>query len=145
ASERQLSGGHLIQHRTEGKQVRSSIQILAFYLFRRHVGDGTKSRTGAGEMLLDVDGRGCGIRSRYWFGREFRQTKVEDFGVAKIRDEDVGGFNVTMNDSFGGRGIERFGDLDAQREQRVQFHGPTCDAVLKGGAFEEFHSDKGLS
>ena len=70
ASERQLPGGHLIQHCPEGKQVSSSIQILASDLFRRHVSDGAKSRTRAGEMLLYVEGRRGPLRSRYWFGRE---------------------------------------------------------------------------
>src|SRR6266478_2984064 len=48
----------------------SDIQILASDLFRRHVSDGAKSRTRAGEMLLYVEGRRGPLRSRYWFGRE---------------------------------------------------------------------------
>src|SRR5208337_4910597 len=32
-----LTGGHLIQHRAKGKQIRSRVQFLAAYLLWRHV------------------------------------------------------------------------------------------------------------
>jgi hypothetical protein len=35
-----------------------------------------------------------------------------------------------VNDSSGVRGIERVGDLDAKREQSVQFHGTPGNALL---------------
>ena len=41
AVKRQSPGGHLIQHRPEGKQIGSCIQFLAAYLLRRHIGDGS--------------------------------------------------------------------------------------------------------
>ena len=81
-------------------------------------------------MLLYVESRGGRLRSRYWFGREFGQAKIENFGVAAISHKNVCGLNVAMNDSFAVRGIERVGDLDAQRDQSLQFHGTTGDAVL---------------
>ncbi len=49
---------HFVQDGTKREQIRAGIQFLASDLFRRHEGDGAKGRTGAGEMLLRVDGHG---------------------------------------------------------------------------------------
>ena len=59
AAERQRPGRHLVQHRAEREQVGAGIEFLASHLLRRHVGDGAQRRTGAGQMLLRVDGRGA--------------------------------------------------------------------------------------
>src|ERR1700677_2924415 len=47
-----------------------------------------------------------------------------------------------MNDSSSVRGIERGGDLDAKREQSVQFHGTPRDALLQGCAIQKLHSNE---
>src|SRR6266566_3718519 len=95
-------------------------------------------------MTLEVEGCGGLLRSRYGFGREFGQAEVEDFGVAAIRDKEVRGLNVAMNDAFGVRGIQGVGDLDAQREQSFQFHGTAGNAVLQGCAFQKLHGNERL-
>ena len=64
--------------------------------------------------------------------------------MAPISDKDVSGFNVAMYDSFGVRGIERVGDLDAEREQSVQIHGTIGDAVLQRCALQELHRNERL-
>ena len=94
-------------------------------------------------MLLCVEGRGVLLHSRDWFEREFGQAEVEDLGVTPIRDKDVRGLDIAMNDAFGVRGIERIGDLDTQRKQRVHFHGTTADAVLQRLAFQKLHRNEG--
>jgi hypothetical protein len=93
-------------------------------------------------MLLEVEGRGGRVRSRDWFGRELGQAEVEDFGVAAIRDKEVRGLNVAMNDSFAVCGIEPVGDLDASREQSFQFHGTPGHAVLQRGAFQKLQRNE---
>ena len=108
-----MPGCHLIQDRTEGKQIGSCVQVLALDLFRRHVSHCADCRARAGKMLLDVEGRGGLLRSCHRLGRELGQAKVQDFGVAAVRDKEVRRFNVAMNDSFGVSGIKRVGDLDS--------------------------------
>src|SRR5260370_2058574 len=127
AFERKESGGHFVEHDTKGKKIAASIQRFPQHLFRRHVGDRAKSRSGAGEMRLYVEGRGGRLRSGYWFGRQFGQAEVQDFGVATISDKDVSGLNVTMNDSSGVRGIERVRDLYTHGKHSFQFHGTPGD------------------
>jgi len=93
-------------------------------------------------MLLCVESRGGPLRACHRLGRELGQAEVKDFGVATIRDEDVRGFNVAMNDSFAVRGIECVGDLDAKRKHSVHFHGTPGNAVLQGLPLQELHHDK---
>ena len=50
-------------------------------------------------------------------GHYFRQSEVEDLGVAARGDEDVCGLDVAVNDAVGMGGVERVGDFDSQRKQ----------------------------
>ena len=50
-----------------------------------------------------------------------------------------------MNDAFGMRGVERVGDLDAQREQSFYFQRSASDAVLESQAVQILHGDEGLA
>ena len=50
-----------------------------------------------------------------------------------------------MDDALGMRRVQRIGDLDGQRQQRVQFHGTPGDHVLQGHAIQILHGDKRLA
>ena len=70
---------------------------------------------------------GCG-----WRGGHFRQTEVEDFGVATFGHEDIGGLDVTMNDAFG-RGQHRVRQRSGGRDTEIlQFQGTAANAVFQG-------------
>ena len=70
-------------------------------------------------------------RARSWLGRHqrwrslrpanFGEAEIENFCVAALGDEDVGGFDVAVDDACGVGGIERFGDLDADFEEAFEF------------------------
>ena len=47
-----------------------------------------------------------------------------------------------MDDAAGVRGVERVGDLDAERKDRFQLECPSADHVLEGRAVEEFHDEE---
>ena len=49
----------------------------------------------------------CGLRS------EFGETEVENFSGAAGGDKNVGGLDIAVDDSFGVRGIESVGNLNA--------------------------------
>ncbi len=106
AAERQRAGRHFIQDRAEREQVGACVQFLAAHLFGRHVGDGAERRARAGEVRLIDDsgngvGGGCGAADR---GRaELRylgETEIQDLGMTAIRNKDVGGLDITMNDAL---------------------------------------------
>ena len=76
---------------------------------------------------------------------ELCQTKVENFGVTALGDENVGGLDVAVNDAFGVRGVEPVGNLDGQLEDRFDFHRTAGDAMLQRHAVEKFHDDVGFA
>ena len=50
-----------------------------------------------------------------------------------------------MDDALGVRGVERVGDFDGEREQRVQFHRPPGDQMLQRHALQKLHGDERLA
>src|SRR5215472_15404871 len=59
-----------------------------------------------------------------------------------LGDEDIRGLDVAVNNSSGVSSIQGVGDLDAEREDRVQVHRAAGDHVLQRGAVEEFHDEE---
>src|SRR6202034_2464294 len=57
----------------------------------------------------------------------------------------VGRLDVAMDDALAMRGVERVGDLDAERENCFQVGWSRDEEVLEGDAFEEFHGDEAAS
>src|SRR3984893_2887601 len=47
----QCAGRHLVEDCPERKQIRASVQLLGSYLFRRHIGNGSQSRSRTGQVL----------------------------------------------------------------------------------------------
>ena len=63
---------------------------------------------------------GCAHGSRFYYsttrGRHLGQPKIQDFGVSALGYEDVSRFNVAMDNTLGVRRLERFGNVDAERQ-----------------------------
>jgi len=53
------------------------------------------------------------------FRGQLSQPEIEDLGLAALRDEDIVGLDVAMDDALGVGGIESIGDLDRQFQQLV--------------------------
>jgi hypothetical protein len=51
----------------------------------------------------------------------FRQAEIKNLGVPPLGDENVGGFDITMNDAFAVRSIERVGNLEAAQAMLTRF------------------------
>ncbi len=79
------------------------------------------------------------------YRRDLGQPEVEDLGMTALSHKKVGRLDVAMDDALGMRRVERIGNLDRQRQQRVQFHGTPGDHVLQGHAIEILHGDKRLA
>ena len=137
------AGGHLVEHRAEGKNVGASVEVFAERLFGRHVGDGAESAARTGEVWIVGAGDGGAVGSGG--GVSFGQTEVENFGVTTLGHEKICGLDVAMDDAFGVGGVEGIGNLDCQIEQDFELHRPRADAVFQGDAIEKFHGDEGFA
>src|SRR5215831_5176528 len=63
--------------------------------------------------------------------------------MATVSNEDVGWFDVSMDDASCVRSVQPLSHLYRHVQQRFQFHRPTRDGVLQGLAFEIFHGEEG--
>jgi len=99
-------------------KIASKIERLAAHLFRRHVGHGAQGCTRTSEQMLFIHRQRLGIRWLPGASRgKFRQPKIQNLGVPVMSDEDVGGFDVTVNDAGGMSRAEGVGNFGAERHQ----------------------------
>ena len=54
----------------------------------------------------------CWVGARDSFGNKLGQAKIEHFRLSALGDENIRGFDIAVDDSFGVRGIQSFRDLD---------------------------------
>jgi len=95
-------------------------------------------------MLL-IDGLRLGgsylARSRSR-SRHLRQSKIKNLGVPALRDEDVGGLYVPVNDALCMSGVERVCNLDGEREDYVDVYRAIANAVPQRHAVQILHRDE---
>ena len=71
-----------------------------------------------------------------------RQAEVENLGVPSLRDEYVGGFDVTMNDALAVSSIEGVGNLDGNRDNTLGIQGACGDQVFQGHPVQVLHRNE---
>ena len=109
--ERLLPGDHLVEHRAEREDVGARVGLLALDLLRRHVLKRAEDRA------LAVSGAACvgsvvgAPAPRRPPRRRFREAEVEQLR-AGLRQHDVAGLQIAMDDAVPVRLVERVGDLD---------------------------------
>ena len=114
----------------------------------RHVRDRAHGHARAGEIFRthsrDLRGVGCILRHRMDCGDAnlFGESEVQNFCATALGDENVGGLDVPMNDSFTVCGVERVRNPNRQTHQDIRLDRVSRDAVLKRRAFQKFHGDK---
>ncbi len=147
AAEGQYTGGHFIEHDAEGKNVGACVEFLGADLFGRHVGNGAENGARAGKLGVSCAHGAVAIGSHVGTmgAGDFGEAEIENFGMAALSDENVGGLDVAMDDAFGVSGIESVGDFDGDFEESIQFHGLAGNDVLESGAVETFHDHEGMA
>ncbi len=72
------------------------------------------------------------------------QTEVENLGGSARGHKDICRLDVAVDDALGMRGIERLGDVNADREQLLHLQRTIADEMLQRLAFQILHDDVGL-
>ena len=75
---------------------------------------------------------------------EFRQAKIEDFGLTSWGDKDIRRLDVAVHNSAGVSRIESVRNLDSQFEQLRGLERTALDHVLQGRAVQILHGDECL-
>ena len=122
ATEGRMPGRHLVQDDAEREQVCSRVQLLSSRLLGRHVGHRSERHPAIRHVLL-AEERCRGIRrlgGRPRQRRQLRETKVEHLGLSAPGDEDVGRFDVAMDDACRMGRVERVGNLNREIDQPIQ-------------------------
>jgi hypothetical protein len=133
AAEGLLASSHFVQEEAEGEDVRAGIEIVAADLLRGHVGGSAADDTDERDGILRAFG--AGRRGVVWIEREnvgddeFGEAEIEDFGLAAFRDENVGGFDVAVNDAAEVSDLEGVGNLDAEAENFFERLGLAVDVL----------------
>src|ERR1700740_1297740 len=92
-------------------------------------------------------GRQCAnaIEGGFALRRKLCKAEVEHLGLAALRNENISGLDVTVNDATGMSCIERVGDLNGDVENDFKLQQFAIDAVFERGAVEELHCDEVLA
>ena len=147
-----LAGGHLVEDKPEGKQIGAGVKLFAADLFGGKIGRCAERccravwiRACRRRSSICVSVRRC-FRTLYEFG----DPEVQNLRLAALRNKNVGGLNVAMNDAFLVRGIQAVGNLDGVIDQLMQSAGRavSCaclDPFAKRHALQQLHNDEGLA
>jgi hypothetical protein len=93
-------------------------------------------------MFLRLDGRGAQGNALRLQG-DFHKPKIENFRLTSIRDEDVRGLDVAMDDTLRMCRIQCVGNLDSQIEHHFDLQRLAGDPVPERLPLQQFHSDEG--
>ncbi len=131
---------HLVQDRSEGEDVGAGVGGLALHLLRRHVAERAEhdARLGARRGRRQI-----GDLASLLHARQLGQSEVEDLDSAVLRDEEVLGLQVAVDDPFLVRGRQALRDLPRVVERLAKREAPAGQLRAQGLAFEQLLHDVG--
>ena len=138
-----VCGGHFVEDNAEGEEVAAGVEEFAAGLLGRHVGDGAEGGAGASELVAFGDAGFGGVAGSS--GIDAGEAEVEDFGLAGGGDEDVGGFDVAVEDAFAMGGFEGVGELSADFHEAGERGWMARVEAVERLAVEQLHDEEGLA
>ncbi len=74
--------------------------------------------------------------------RHLGQPEIQNLCVPALGDKNIGRLDVAMNNALRVRSVECVGNLDAQRQQRIEFHRTVADDMFQRRAVKKLHDDE---
>ena len=141
SAERPRPRDHLVEHRAERKDVGPGIAFAAFNLLRCHVLKRAENRT----LCREIGGRGR--EGRFGGARDhqrarLRQTEVQQLR-AHLREHDVAGLQIAMDDARPVGSVESRRDLDRNGERLADRDRALRQPIGERLAFEVLHDEVG--
>jgi hypothetical protein len=133
--ERWPAGEHLVEHRADGEQIRSSVHRIARRVLRRHVARRAEYHSIAGERQQ---------RALRLFDGHARNAEVEQLRAVPGQ-EDVRGFQVAMQHAAAMQRTQGIEDLEGSFDRTAQWQCPARDPRGERLALEQLHRDEELA
>src|SRR5271167_2661183 len=76
---------------------------------------------------------------------DLRQPKIQYLGVTTLRDKNIGGLDISVNDPLHVSSVQRVGYFNRQRQYQLGLQRTPCDAMLQRHSVQKLHGDEGLS
>src|SRR4029077_18593888 len=74
--------------------------------------------------------------------RHFCKPEVQNLSVSALRDKNVRGLDITVDDAGSVSGVERVGDVDGDGEKNFRFERTPRNSVLQREAVQKLHGDE---
>ena len=74
---------------------------------------------------------------------DLRQPEIQNLRLSSIRDEDVRGLDVAVDDALRVGRVQSIGDLDAKIEHSLDLQRLAADPVPERLPLQQFHGDEG--
>ena len=150
--ERPSSGQHLEQDTSEGPDVGALVDVTSAGLFRTHV------RRRSDNPPLGGATEGAGVRHGWCVSAEeyarFGQSEIEHLGPhvaagrsgdGRLLQDDVGGFQIAMDDPLFVCGLERLGDLACDGQRLGHSHLTVLQALGERRTFDQFEHQRAVA
>ena len=145
ACKRPSSRQHLEEDAPERPDVGPLVHLVPTRLFRAHIRRGSDNPP----FGTPIERAGGMLGSRVGTEKHdrFCQSEIEHLGSEiaagrpggpRVLQDDVGRFQIAMDDSFCVRGLECFGDLACDGERFGNSHCPLVQAICERRSFDQF-------
>ena len=133
---------HLVQHHAEAEDVGAHVHGLAADLLGAHVAERAEDHPVIGPVAGGKRrGRRERLRARARCVHLFREAEVEDLEAAFLRDPEVLGLQVAMDNTFLVGRREALGHLDRELRRLAGRQGAALEPRAQRLALEELHHD----
>jgi hypothetical protein len=135
---RPFTGDHFVEHAAEGEDICPGISRRALQLLRRHVVQGAQQCPCTGQWTQRGE---LGEPCTGDLNPRFREAEIEQLRSG-LRQHDVAGLQVAVDDAGLVRPCEGVGDLDADLEGLVERELPTNEARCECFPVHVLHDEK---